>query len=396
MHGMPSASRAMLAALAASASLAASAEPTIAPTPFLPTYGQAVTVDLVNSAPYFLPAMRYVRQGNNIVIDYELAPSEFGPFPPNLGRMPLNLGELPPGNYSVTARFFDVNRSGGPTSSAWTNLPVLPPQQYGVYTVPQQPHAYDDVGITVRSAAYFDPASMHVTVGSGTIRLDFTYDGSLSGAPAPGMQTYGTVSAGRLAPGTYHIEAWARPTTGGTPEKYFARDVTVGSTAVVVEFYNEYIDHYFMTGSSDEITLLDNGGQGGWKRTGQSFAAWPDASRAPLQAKPVCRFYAKGPNSHFYTADPSECAQLKQLESAQRAQAEGSGQPFLGWGYEGIAFYALLPENGQCPAGTSPVWRTYNGRAAQNDSNHRFMVDSLVRSTMAGWTEEGVAFCTPA
>jgi hypothetical protein len=182
--------------------------------------------------------------------------------------------------------------------------------------------------------------------------------------------------------------------SGGVAEKYFERDIVVSDAAVVVEYYNEDLDHYFMASGGGEIAALDAGQQGRWKRTGQSFAAWPSASLAPPQAKPVCRFYAKGPNSHFYTADPAECEQLKQIEAAQRAQA-GSGE-FLGWAFEGIAFYALLPQAGQCPGGTTPVYRSYNGRALQNDSNHRFMVDSRMRSAMVGWIEEGVAFCTPS
>jgi len=277
-----------------------------------------------------------------------------------------------------------------------SNVPVVPPGDYGIYSVPKDPHAYDDVGILVRSAVYFDPASMHVTVAPNNVRLDFTYQGAFGAAPPAGWQTYGTVSAGHLPPGTYHLEGWGRPTSGGNPEKYFERDIVVGSAAVVVEFYNEWLDHYFMAASTNEIAMLDSGQQGGWKRTGQSFAAWTEARLAPPQAVPVCRFYAKGPNSHFYTADPAECQQLKDLEAAQRAQAQGSGTTFLGWGYEGIAFYALLPQGGSCPGGSKPVWREYNGRALKNDSNHRFTPDVAVRDSMAGWQVEGVAFCTPA
>jgi len=389
--------RAGLAALALIGAADASATATIAATTTLPAYGQPVMIQLRNDQPYLLPAMRYSRNGNQIVADYEYFPNgNFGPFPPNMGSMPLNLGELPPGNYSVTARLFDVDNPGTPVQVTTTSVPVMPPSDYGIYSVPKDPHAYDDVGILIRSAASFDPGSMHVTVGADIIRVDFTYDSSYGAAPPAGMQVYGTVSAGHLPPGTYHLEGWGRPSSGGNAEKYFTRDIVVGTAAVVVEFYNEFLDHYFMAASGNEIAALDAGQQGGWKRTGQSFAGWPEAKYAPPQAVPVCRFYAKGPNSHFYTADPAECQQLKDLEASQRAQAQGNGTPFLGWGYEGTAFYALLPQNGQCPSGTKPVWRQYNGRALQNDSNHRFTTDLQVRDSMAGWQLEGVAFCTPA
>jgi len=386
----------LIAAVLSVAPGMSSADPTVGAINTLASYGQQVKVELRDAQPYLLPMMRYTRSGNNIVAEYEYIGAEFGPFPPNVGAMPLNLGELAPGNYTLTARIFDIDNPGTPQKVTTTNLPVLPPSSYGIYSVPMNPRAYDNVGIVIRSAAYFDVGSMHATVAPNSIRVDFTFNGSLSGPPPAGMQTYGTVSAGRLPPGTYHLEGWGRSVSGGNPEKYFDRDIVVGNAATVVEFYNEWLDHYFVAAAGNEIDMLDAGAQGGWKRTGQTFAAWPEAKLAPPQAVPVCRFYAKGPNSHFYTADPSECQQLRDLEAAQRAQAQGAGTAFVGWGYEGTAFYAMLPQNGQCPAGTNPVWREYNGRAARNDSNHRFTPDAQVRDSMAGWQLEGVAFCTPA
>ena len=68
-----------------------------------------------------------------------------------------------------------------------------------------------------------------------------------------------------------------------------------------------------------------------------------------------------------------------------------------GWTYEGIAFQALLPIDGACSVGTTPVWRLYNDRAAQLDSNHRFVASSETYRAMIaeGWAGEGVAFCSP-
>lgn len=397
MHGITPAIRVALGAAALAAALHARAEPTIAPTPARPVYGQAVMVDLLNTIPYFLPSMRYTREGNSFTVEYEAAQNAFGPFPPSLGTMPLSLGELAPGDYTVTARVFDMDRPQTMLSVATTAFSVAPPTDYGVYTVPTVPHAYDNLGVVLRSAAYFDPSTVHVTMGPSNIRVDYVFDPSLAVSAPPGEQNYATVHTGSLPPGPYHIEVWAHPTTGGPTLKYFERDIVVGSASVVVEYYNPALDHYFISAGQGEIAMLDAGQQGGWKRTGQTFAAWPSASLAPPQAQPVCRFYAKGPNSHFYTADAKECEQLKEIESAQRAQASGTGSPFLGWAYEGIAFYALLPDgNGTCPGGTTPVYRAYNGRALQNDSNHRFMPDSQVRNSMTGWMQEGVAFCTPA
>jgi serine protease len=120
------------------------------------------------------------------------------------------------------------------------------------------------------------------------------------------------------------------------------------------------------------------------------------ASDAPPAAKPVCRFYSRGVNSHFYTGDASECQALQSLEQRQRADATAKGQGFQGWQYEGVVFYALVPTNGQCPGGTTPVYRMYNNRAMQNDTNHRFTADGVMHAAMEGWVDEGVAFCSPS
>ncbi len=101
---------------------------------------------------------------------------------------------------------------------------------------------------------------------------------------------------------------------------------------------------------------------------------------------PVCRFYGtpgKGPNSHFYTADAGECAQVKK-------------DP--GWTYEGIAYYIKLPVNGSCPTNTVAINRIYNNRWMYNDSNHRFTTDASVVQDLVskGWVSEGTVMCAAA
>ncbi len=194
-----------------------------------------------------------------------------------------------------------------------------------------------------------------------------------------------------LAPGTYTIEAWGRPKAGGNSQRYFTRTIQVATTSPVIEYYAPSTKHYFMSAGPGDIAALDPGTVG-WLRSGQQWKAWLRAQDAPAGAMPVCRFYAAGPNSHFYTASPSDCQGLKDLETQQRAQAAAAGQPFLGWQYEQVAFYALVPTNGQCPGDTVPVYRAYNNRFAENDSNHRFMADPVMRSAemSLGWSNEGV------
>jgi len=384
------------AALALAVALPASAQ-RIEVSPALPTYGEAVMVEVKDTAfPVYLPATRYTRSGSSIVIEYEYLRDGFGPVRPDFGTSLLSLGELAAGNYTVEARMYDIERPGSAPIIASGNIAVVPPGEWGVYTVPREPQAYTPAQAMVRSAAYFDPASMRASVSGNVARVDFDYqpDAPASGATPPGMTTFAAVALPPLAPGSYRLEGWGRKTTGGDYELFFTRDVRIDSSVPVVEYYSAILDHYFISAGTDEIALVDRGGQGDWKRTSQAFRAWARAADAPPGAVGVCRFYASGPNSHFYTGGKQECDELKALEQLQRQQAAARGEPFLGWAYETIAFWALMPQSGQCPGGTRPVYRAYNDRAAQIDSNHRFMTDAGQRAAMSiGWIDEGTHLC---
>jgi serine protease len=144
---------------------------------------------------------------------------------------------------------------------------------------------------------------------------------------------------------------------------------------MVYEFKNTNVDHYFRTSSSIENANVLNGSAGpGWVDTKDYYMAWRDSSQG---ASPVCRFYGAKFQSHFYTANQSECAEVKRNPD---------------WSYEGIVYYAKLPINGACPAGTTPVYRAYNNRP---DANHRFSTQmSVMRElTAQKWIFEGIAMC---
>lgn len=366
--------------------------------PVLPSYGQAVSIE-VDAAGYqmYLPGTRYSLSGSTISIDYEYLYDGFGPSRPDLGASRLTLGELPPGNYTVQARLFDIANPKSQPAVLTTSLAVVPPSSWGLYPVPMEPQAYAPSHLTIRSAAYLDPNSMRATVSGNQIRVDFVYNASApaGGTTPPGMSTWGSVALPPLPPGRYRAEGWGTRTTGGEAEMYFAREFTVASTIPVVEYYSAGLDHYFMSAGADEISIVDRGGAGDWKRTGQVIKAWARAQDAPPGASPVCRFYARGPNSHFYTGSSQECEFLKSLERAQRAEAAAKGQPFLGWAYETIAFYAILPQDGQCPSGMRPVYRAYNNDIAKSGSNHRFTKDAGQRAAMSvTWLDEGVHLCS--
>lgn len=152
----------------------------------------------------------------------------------------------------------------------------------------------------------------------------------------------------------------------------------------VLEFHNTVLDHYFITAGPGEIDNILHGGAGpGWELTGESFTAWLQPADA-LGAAPVCRFYAAGPNSHFYTALVDECDAVK----------SGAFGP---WAYEGTAFFIRPSDaNLQCPAGYLGVNRIYNVGYPRNDSNHRFSTSDATTHSMEGrgWRYEGIKMCT--
>jgi hypothetical protein len=161
----------------------------------------------------------------------------------------------------------------------------------------------------------------------------------------------------------------------------------------VVEYYNASLDHYFMTPLANEIAVLDAGQIAGWMRTGLVFDA---SATAGSGFNPVCRFYIPPVHgdSHFFSASTHECAAV--------AAKIGVDPNFSDYIEETPAeFYIALPDtaSGACPAGTSPVYRLWNGRA---DSNHRYTADRAARDAMIsrgyipeGYGPDGVAMCTP-
>jgi predicted dienelactone hydrolase len=149
----------------------------------------------------------------------------------------------------------------------------------------------------------------------------------------------------------------------------------------VTEFFNTSIGHYFMTPYQAEANGILAGAAGpGWEITGIDFNAWQDGAAT---GGPVCRFYGTpgiGPNSHFFTADGSECAFVKR-------------DP--GWTYEGLTMRVRRPADGVCALDTIPVYRVYNNGFPRNDSNHRYTTSRMTREQMKaqGWTDEGTVFC---
>lgn len=175
------------------------------------------------------------------------------------------------------------------------------------------------------------------------------------------------------------------------------------SPTAIVEYYNEAQDHYFVTGDSGEIALLDSLNTAAWTRRGgaPAFTAFGGPATALhvasklAEAQPVCRYFIP-PASHFLSASVDECNEVaaKYPEFVFETAA---------------AFYAWLPDpvTGECPLllpkiggfEFQPVYRLWNARA---DTNHRLTTSRIERAAMieAGWVpegygDEGVAMCAP-
>ena len=169
----------------------------------------------------------------------------------------------------------------------------------------------------------------------------------------------------------------------GTPSGAFV--LSLADT--IVEFYNDILDHYFVTASAAEQQAILGGSAGpGWSTTGAIFSAGGPST--------VCRFYGSispGPNSHFYTIDPNECQQLKDLQQTTPPELKR-------WNFESNDFASSTTVGGGCHADKVPVYRAYNNGFTQGiDSNHRITSSlSGYQQTLArGWVGEGIVMCAP-
>ncbi len=162
---------------------------------------------------------------------------------------------------------------------------------------------------------------------------------------------------------------------------YSAPSPASGAERTVIEYRNDALDHYFVTAEPAEAAMLDAGiVVPGWKRTGFEFKAWSASSSHDL---PTCRFFGTpglGPNSHFYTIDPDECAKVRRNPD---------------WTFEELAFSAALPQAESCAADRMTVTRLYNnGQGGQ--ANHRYLTSRSESAALReqGWIVEGAVFCT--
>lgn len=168
------------------------------------------------------------------------------------------------------------------------------------------------------------------------------------------------------------------------------------TTKLMVEYYFNALDYYFITSRASDIALLD--GIAAWQRTGKSFKVYTD-SQAGSSA--INRYYfdqvavKNSRGSHFYTLVQDEKNLLAGLNPS-------NGQlPRLPYN-EDVDSHAFAPVvegvGGSCAAGLTPVYRIFRGQVRFPDNpNHRFTTDTTTYNNFValGWDGEGVKFCVP-
>lgn len=275
---------------------------------------------------------------------------------------------------------------------AAAQTPVSDYARFPVTFDPLRPQAFQP--FTVNFLAYSDKSRpISIQVDGNVIVIDIVGVTSVFAAGVPPRHKVQATIDG-IAPGDYVVKVFdnVSPDYRGRhrvqsleTEPDWPLSISEAPSSVPIHaFYNQVDDHYFITASSTERKRIMEGSAGyGWIIVGENFQVWPADGPAPDAARAVCRFYSASANSHFYTVEGAECEALR--------------QPGSGWAYEGIAFRTLVAKAGSCPQGTDPVWRLYNNRAAENDSNHRFTASTVDYRSMieSGWIGEGAVFCSP-
>lgn len=264
------------------------------------------------------------------------------------------------------------------SAAAAESIPITP--------VPAMLQAYEPFALEIVTGRTDAGTLRSIDVVGNVISIKHQTDVAVDSLTPTGLMI---VNIPGLPPGNYTVKTQEfgsggyDPGTSAYPELSTSLSIAEAPPSQPIHaFYLPTIGHYFLTASEserDELLRYPND----YFLVDAGFNAWPADGPAPEAALPVCRFYSFLVNSHFYTANEGECESLRNNGA---------------WVYEGIAFRALVPAAGTCPPGTAEVWRLYNNRFAQLDTNHRFVASpGIYRAMMAdGWLGEGVAFCSPS
>ncbi len=276
-----------------------------------------------------------------------------------------------------------------PSMQSFIYATASPPSVFGIPTAfsifAPVPDGWTAVNMGYDGGTIAQYLSSDMWLDDGTIVsiMDWYPDSTAYNSGSAQVRAFMAKGNGTGSGGHASVAVLAVPTSAPPPS----------TTAAVIEFYNQTLDHYFITINPDEIAKLDNGTFVGWARTGQSFNAYSVGSHggAPTR-RPVCREYGNplySLDSHFYSANPDECyATLYQTNGA--------------WVLEASEVFEMdLPNTttGVCPSNDIPVYRIWNQR---KDSNHRYTTSTVIRDQMVakggiaeGYGPNAVALCAP-
>ena len=277
-------------------------------------------------------------------------------------------------------------------SVATTGVPVLNPTPAAI------DFSYQTVGLASapQTLLLTNLGSVAINITSVAVApADFTLSGSCVGRRNPSSTCALSLAFNPSAAGSIAGQVTVTFAESATPMTVpvLGAGVLADTTPlpIVVEYYNPDLDNYFITADAGEQAFVDSGAVGRWLRTGGAFRSGGDTQ--------VCRFYGNaatnpatgriyGPNSHFYTAGPQECAGLKSLYTSTAPS----------WKFESLDFRTSLVPGPACAPGTVPVYRAYNNGSVRGiDSNHRITTNrtAIDQVVARGWIDEGIAMCAP-
>lgn len=159
-----------------------------------------------------------------------------------------------------------------------------------------------------------------------------------------------------------------------------AREAMAKGVGPAIEYTIADSSRYFRTASQAELAIVAGNRVGAWDVTGDTFNVWNTQADNPA-AVPVCRILNTNGGRHLYSPIASECA-------AWRAEAGAID--------EGVAFFAVTPTAGACPAGTKPVDRlriTTGGLVYERYVGSASQSAALVTK---GWSKVGIGLCAAA
>jgi hypothetical protein len=160
------------------------------------------------------------------------------------------------------------------------------------------------------------------------------------------------------------------------PNQLFCFAPPPGATPVVLtEFHNPQLDRYFLAPSPNARSSRGPR-EPAWIRTGEVVGTIvPDEC---YHTVPVFNFYNAATQTQVLTNDPAECGDLRREPRR--------------WTYQGEAFGAMLPKDGQCASWSRPAWRLHDPRSPLSE---RLVWRPELRAQMVarGWIDDGLAFC---